>query len=313
VGAALERLWGGLGALLTRHHTVARAAAILLAVTLYNVYLVAAIWRGVSTSAALDYCDDVGFLIILTVFVYLLLFYFLVVKRLLGGALQRGVVAPLAVWQGKVVARPHSSLAATLVVLVAATTFLLVDAAGEPRRLVSAVGVLVLILLGFVFSRHPGRVVWRHVVWGLALQFVFGLLILRWPVGQATFRCLGAKVSTFLAYTDVGSTFVFGYLVDQRPIRSWAVNGTALEVADQLNGNFHFVFMFKVLSIIYFFNFCISMLFHLGAMQWLVVKLGWLLQVLHYATLNYATLQYATLHYTTIHYMTLLYTALHYR
>ena len=208
MGTALERLWGGLGGLLTRHHTAARAATILLAVTLYNIYLVAAIWRGVSTSAALDYCDDVGFLIIITVFVYLLLFYFLVVKRLLGGALQRGVVAPLAVWQGKVVARPHSSLAASLVVLVAAATFLLVDAAGEPRRLVSAVGVLVLILLGFVFSRHPGRVVrgrslgltapqvWRHVVWGLALQFVFGLLILRWPVGQATFRCLGAKVST---------------------------------------------------------------------------------------------------------------------
>ena len=35
----------------------------------------------------------------------------------------------------------------------------------------------------------------------------------------------------------------------------------------------------QVLSIIYFFNFFISMLFYLGAMQWLVVKLGWLLQV----------------------------------
>ena len=77
------------------------------------------------------------------------------------------------------------------------------------------------------------------------------------------------------------------------------MNGTALEVAEQFNGNFNFVFMFKVvislemdlvkkcpnpdcqvLSIIYFFNFFISMLFYLGAMQWLVVKLGWLLQVL---------------------------------
>ena len=69
-------------------------------------------------------------------------------------------------------------------------------------------------------------------------------------------------------------------------------------MAEQFNGNFNFVFMFKVvnsskidlvykypnpdcqvLSIIYFFNFFISMLFYLGAMQWLVVKLGWLLQV----------------------------------
>ena len=39
----------------------------------------------------------------------------------------------------------------------------------------------------------------------------------------------------------------------------------------------------QVLSIIYFFNFFISMLFYLGAMQWLVVKLGWLLQVFMYS------------------------------
>ena len=76
------------------------------------------------------------------------------------------------------------------------------------------------------------RVVWRHVVWGVTLQFLFGLLILRWvgskvlgfqvklfdlrwPVGKAAFGCLGKKVSIFLDYTDVGSSFVFGYLVDQ--------------------------------------------------------------------------------------------------
>ena len=35
----------------------------------------------------------------------------------------------------------------------------------------------------------------------------------------------------------------------------------------------------KVLSIIYFFNFMVSILFHLGTMTWLVSKLGWLLQV----------------------------------
>ena len=37
------------------------------------------------------------------------------------------------------------------------------------------------------------RVVWRHVAWGLALQFLFGLVILRWDVGKAVFECLGDK------------------------------------------------------------------------------------------------------------------------
>ena len=40
-----------------------------------------------------------------------------------------------------------------------------------------------------------------------------------------------------------------------------------------------FILMFQVLSAIYFFGFMVSMLFYLGAIQWLVIKMGWLLQV----------------------------------
>merc|ERR1711962_751263 len=50
---------------------------------------------------------------------------------------------------------------------------------------------------------------------------------------------------------------------------------------DQINQSrgTKFVFMFKVLSVIYFFNFFVQMLFYLGTMQWIVLKLGWLLQI----------------------------------
>ena len=52
-------------------------------------------------------------------------------------------------------------------------------------------------------------------------------------------------------------------------------------VTEEINNSkgIGFVFMFKVLSIIYFFNFMVSILFHLGAMNWLVSKIGWLLQL----------------------------------
>merc|ERR1719151_353183 len=39
------------------------------------------------------------------------------------------------------------------------------------------------------------------------------------------------------------------------------------------------VFVFKILSVIFFFSFMVSMLFHLGTMQWAIGKIGWLLQV----------------------------------
>ena len=54
-------------------------------------------------------------------------------------------------------------------------------------------------------------------------------------------------------------------------------------VAEALNTGTAFLtgsmFMFKTLSIIYFFSFCVSMLFYLGALQWLVIKMGWLLSI----------------------------------
>lgn len=59
----------------------------------------------------------------------------------------------------------------------------------------------------------PLQISWRPLLWGLSIQFVLGLLVLRWPVGQAVFSCLGDKVTALLEITDKGSTFVFGYLV----------------------------------------------------------------------------------------------------
>lgn len=57
------------------------------------------------------------------------------------------------------------------------------------------------------------QVVWKQVIWGTAMQFIFGLIVLRWDVGRNIIDCLGQKVTTFLGYTDVGSGFVYGYLV----------------------------------------------------------------------------------------------------
>ena len=47
-------------------------------------------------------------------------------------------------------------------------------------------------------------------MWGLGLQFVLGLLIIRWKPGYYFFRYLGDKVHVFLEFADEGSKFVFG-------------------------------------------------------------------------------------------------------
>ena len=53
-------------------------------------------------------------------------------------------------------------------------------------------------------------------MWGVALQFIFGLIVLRWNLGRAVIQCLSDKVTAFLDYTNAGSGFVYGYLVTDK-------------------------------------------------------------------------------------------------
>ena len=76
---------------------------------------------------------------------------------------------------------------------------------------------------------------------------------------------------------------MYGYLVSQKPFITAVLpkNSTAYEVASLINEQkaAYGVFMFSILSVIFFFGFITSMLFYMGYMQWLIAKIGWLLQI----------------------------------
>lgn len=50
----------------------------------------------------------------------------------------------------------------------------------------------------------------RPVVWGLGMQFVLGILILRTQIGYEFFRSLAQEIEKFLSFSDAGAEFVFG-------------------------------------------------------------------------------------------------------
>uniref|UniRef100_A0A8C2MNT1 Sodium/nucleoside cotransporter n=2 Tax=Cricetulus griseus TaxID=10029 RepID=A0A8C2MNT1_CRIGR len=123
------------------------------------------------------------------------------------------------------------------------------------QQLVSFGGLILYIVLLFLFSKHPTRVYWRPVFWGIGLQFLLGLLILRTNPGFIAFDWLGRQVQTFLEYTDTGAMFVFGEKYTD-----------------------HF-FAFKILPIVVFFSTVMSVLYYVGLMQWVIRKVGWLMLV----------------------------------
>ena len=125
-------------------------------------------------------------------------------------------------------------------------------------RLVSAGGILLIILFGFAFSANRKKIVWRHVIWGIFLQIIFGILIMRWDSGRDFINCIGSKVDTFLGFTDSGSSFVFGYLVDQKPFLPTKLENGSLAklVAEEINNStaVKSIVVFKALSTVYFFR-----------------------------------------------------------
>ncbi|XP_061534135.1 sodium/nucleoside cotransporter 1 [Phycodurus eques] len=141
-----------------------------------------------------------------------------------------------------------------VIVVVLLTLWLALDTRQRPEQLISFGGVCMFILLVFLCSAHRTAVCWRPVFWGLGLQFCIGLFVIRTEPGLATFQWLGRQVQYFLDYTKEGSSFVFG---------------------DLIGG----IFAFQALPIVVFFSSVMSVLYFLGLMQWLILKISWFMQI----------------------------------
>ena len=116
---------------------------------------------------------------------------------------------------------------------------------------VSVVGVFVLLGIGFLLSRNRRGVNWKAVGWGVGLQFLFAFLVLRTPPGRAFFSFMNDAVVKLLSFQRDGAEFVF--------------NALALPPGEP--GSLGMFFAFQVLTTIVFFSSLISILYHLGIMQ----------------------------------------------
>ncbi|KAB1276965.1 Sodium/nucleoside cotransporter 1 [Camelus dromedarius] len=141
------------------------------------------------------------------------------------------------------------------VALIGLILWLALDTAQRPEQLISFAGICMFVLILFACSKHHSAVSWRAVLWGLGLQFVFGIFVIRTDPGFIAFQWLGDQIQIFLNYTVAGSSFVFGDML----------------VKD--------VFAFQSLPIILFFGCVMSILYYLGLMQWIVQKIAWFLQI----------------------------------
>ena len=128
------------------------------------------------------------------------------------------------------------------------------------NTLISLLGMVVLLGIGFAFSRNRGSIRIRTVLGAFLIQFLIGGIVLFVPVGKTALAFLSAGVQKVIDSSNAGISFMLGGLVSD----------TMYEVF----GGFGFVFAFRVLPIIIFFSSLIAVLYHLKVMQWVVRTIG---------------------------------------
>src|SRR6185503_5872838 len=126
-------------------------------------------------------------------------------------------------------------------------------------------GAAVILLIAVACSNNRRAINWRTVAWGLSLQVVFALIVLKTAVGQQVFSRLGAGINKLLSFAGVGSDFVFGPLGNSSV---WArvMNATLGDEA----ARYSVIFAFQVLPTIIFIAALFAILYYYGVMQFVV-------------------------------------------
>jgi CNT family concentrative nucleoside transporter len=122
----------------------------------------------------------------------------------------------------------------------------------------SLFGLVVMVGIAWALSENRRAIRWRPVVWGLALQFILAILILRTGFGRAFFEAVNACFAVLTSASKEGSKFVFGKLTESYDIGA--------------------IVAFQVLPVIIFVSSLAAILQHLRIIQAVVNAMAWVMR-----------------------------------
>lgn len=122
------------------------------------------------------------------------------------------------------------------------------------------IGLLVLVLIAYLFSTNRKAINWRLVIIGLSVQILLAIGVLYVPFITETFNYIGKGFQWVIQCTDAGINFVFGSF------------GTG-KIEGPLQN-----FAFKILPTIVFFSALMSMFYYMGILQKIVYVFAWIMK-----------------------------------
>lgn len=123
---------------------------------------------------------------------------------------------------------------------------------------IGILGIIFILFLCWLLSENKRAFPWKMVLIGLALQVLIALFIMKVPFGISLMASLGSAISGFLALASNGAQMLFGNIANP-----------------SYTNTFGFQFAFTVLPVIIFFSSIMSMLYHIGFMQYIVRGMSW--------------------------------------
>jgi CNT family concentrative nucleoside transporter len=133
-------------------------------------------------------------------------------------------------------------------------------------RFISLLGWITMIAVAWAISYNRKLFPWRTVVWGVGLQFILALLILKTPWGGALFDFAGKVIQKLIQFSNEGCKFVFGPLADESLLTEKFGAGNSVIFAILVTGTIIIVA-------------CISsLLYHWGVLQRVVRAIAWVMR-----------------------------------
>ena len=122
-------------------------------------------------------------------------------------------------------------------------------------------GIFVILTIAFLLSTNRKKIKLRIIVWGIGLQLIFSVLILKVPLVRLQFFYVDLLFNKLINFSNAGSDFLFKSFIPEVGYHNALVN-----------------FAFRALPIIIFFSSLISMLYYLGIPQLLIKAISKILE-----------------------------------
>ena len=113
-------------------------------------------------------------------------------------------------------------------------------------------GIFTLLAIAYAISNNRKKINYRLVAWGLSIQIIFALIILKSPFGKSLFKYLDEAIKKLVSFSNEGSAFLFASFSTGKiegPLQNFA---------------------FIALPTIIFFSGLMAVMYHFGIIQFIV-------------------------------------------